>query len=103
MDDAVPTTAGAADKLDAGVASGIIQTHWDRVLERCVDVVAAVRHAALKVLLKALDTKRGSAAQVTSRLCHVLPAFRCACHDIVMFVACYTRRPPFLSDCRSNF
>lgn len=45
----VPDTAGAADKLDAGIAGGIIQAHWARVLERCTDPVPDVRHAALKV------------------------------------------------------
>ncbi|GAQ92315.1 Sister chromatid cohesion protein SCC2/Nipped-B [Klebsormidium nitens] len=52
--EAVPTTAGAADKVDAGIAGGIIQTHWSRVLERCGDPAPEVRHAALKVVELAL-------------------------------------------------
>ncbi|XP_024530333.1 sister chromatid cohesion protein SCC2 isoform X2 [Selaginella moellendorffii] len=44
---AVPIAAGAGD---SNICGGIIQLHWDRILERCLDKDEQVRQAAIKVV-----------------------------------------------------
>jgi len=43
----VPVAAGAGD---SNICGGIIQLHWDQILERCLDLKELVRQAALKVI-----------------------------------------------------
>lgn len=45
-DDAVPVAAGAGD---SNICGGIIQLHWDLILERCLDLNEEVRQTGLKV------------------------------------------------------
>ena len=42
----VPVAAGAGD---SNICGGIIQLHWDYILEQCLDINDQVRHAAVKV------------------------------------------------------
>lgn len=42
----VPVAAGAGD---SNIAGGIIQLHWELILERCLDMNQHVRLSALKV------------------------------------------------------
>ena len=43
---AVPVAAGAGD---SNICGGIIQLHWDLILERCLDLNDQVRQTGLKV------------------------------------------------------
>lgn len=43
---AVPVAAGAGD---SNICGGIIQLHWDHILDQCVDINDQVRQAAIKV------------------------------------------------------
>lgn len=45
-DNAVPVAAGAGD---SNICGGIIQLHWDLILERCLDLNEDVRQTGLKV------------------------------------------------------
>lgn len=45
-DNAVPVAAGAGD---SNICGGIIQLHWDLILERCLDLNEEVRQTGLKV------------------------------------------------------
>lgn len=45
-DNAVPVAAGAGD---SNICGGVIQLHWDLILERCLDLNEEVRQTALKV------------------------------------------------------
>lgn len=44
---AVPVAAGAGD---SNICGGIIQLHWDHILDQCVDINDQVRQAAIKVV-----------------------------------------------------
>eukprot|EP00250_Pteridium_aquilinum_P012903 c21018_g1_i1 orf=256-5733(+) len=44
---AVPVAAGAGD---SNICGGIIQLHWDNILEQCLDINDQVRQAAVKVV-----------------------------------------------------
>ncbi|CAM6093121.1 unnamed protein product [Calypogeia fissa] len=44
---AVPVAAGAGD---SNICGGIIQLHWDQILERCLDSSIQVRQSSLKVV-----------------------------------------------------
>jgi cohesin loading factor subunit SCC2 len=46
-DNAVPVAAGAGD---SNICGGIIQLHWDLILERCLDLNEEVRQVGLKVV-----------------------------------------------------
>lgn len=46
-DNAVPVAAGAGD---SNICGGVIQLHWDLILERCLDLNEEVRQTALKVV-----------------------------------------------------
>ncbi|KAH7414591.1 hypothetical protein KP509_14G000800 [Ceratopteris richardii] len=45
---AVPVAAGAGDSTN--ICGGIIQLHWDHILEQCLDINEHVRQAAVKVV-----------------------------------------------------
>lgn len=53
---AVPVAAGAGD---SNICGGIIQLHWDQILERCLDLNDQVRQTGLKVFISCSVTLAG--------------------------------------------
>ena len=53
---AVPVAAGAGD---SNICGGIIQLHWDQILERCLDLNDQVRQTSLKVYISCPITLAG--------------------------------------------